>query len=338
MIAFPFKGKGLFINNLRLQSIDKWIEKCKAAGASWVAIKVDKWEHNDLYVSYGNAFRAAGIGVVAWQYVYADNPTVRANQALRDIARLGAVAFFVDAEGPFNKKGMGPTARTYMNILVPALHAKGIPVGLCSYRFPSLQPNFPWVEFGTGIDFHAPQVYWVGSHNPGQQLKASVLELRELVGVPFIPAGASYSEKSKTASGVSFVFRATPAEIQEFLVTAKQIGCPAAIMWYADEVFSEKWWEFRGSSVPLRQAWLSTIAGFDWEGVAISPPPLPPAGALYQVIITATVLNVRKGPGSTFSVVGTVVKDTPCWVFQESPGWCRIETDRWVSSAYVKKV
>jgi hypothetical protein len=216
-----------------------------------------------------------------------------------------------------------------MDVLVPGMHAMGISVGLCSYRWPSYQPNFPWTEFLVGVDFHCPQVYWVGAHNPRYQLQKSIAELKARKNIPVIPAGAAYSERT---------FVAQPSETAEFLDAAVEFGCSAAILWYADEMFSEKWWEFKGSTLALRQAWCQVVKAHIWEGIPIPPPEPPPVGALYPATCVVGAANVRSGPGTTYSVVGALKQYDKVWVFQESPGWLRIGDNKWVSSTLLRKV
>jgi len=339
---FPCTGKGLFINDLTLMPINTWIAKCKDTGVSWVCIKVDKASHNSLYVSAGDAFRATNIWVTAWQFIYDDDPAYRARIAIRDVKSLKASAFLMDAEAPYNKPGTidDAKAKIYTNVLVPGLHSIGVPIGLCSYRFPSVQPNFAWGPFLAAADFHAPQVYWVGAHNPAYQLKKSIAELKARKNIPVIPAGAAYSEKV-SIGGITTVFRAAPAEVAEFLDAAVETGCKAVMLWYADEMFSEKWWEFKGSTVALRKLWCNEAKLHVWEGTPVPPPEPPPTGALYQVVCTAIAVNVRSGPGVTSSVIGSILKDEKAWVFGETPGWYRISNEvplKWVSTSFFRKV
>ena len=48
------------------------------------------------------------------------------------------------------------------------------------FAFVFTQYDFPFKEFLSVCDFHAPQVYWIGSHNSGQQLADSVAELKAI--------------------------------------------------------------------------------------------------------------------------------------------------------------
>ncbi|MDD2527317.1 MAG: SH3 domain-containing protein [Lentimicrobiaceae bacterium] len=51
---------------------------------------------------------------------------------------------------------------------------------------------------------------------------------------------------------------------------------------------------------------------------------------------TAGILNIRTGPGGTFNKIGSLPRNTSVFVYDTSPGWCRIDlNDKWVSSAYL---
>lgn len=262
------RGKGLFINDLRLQTPEAWAEKLALVGAKWAALKVDAAMNTKWLVPVAAALRAKHIRVAAWQFVYADNPAGRADVAARDIATINPDAFFVDAEGPYNLPGTldDRNARVYLNRLRSKVAL--LPLGLCSYRYPSVQPNFAWQTFLEFSDFHSPQVYWVGSHNSGFQLRKSIAELTALKKMPVIPVGAAYSEHG---------WKSAAPEIEEFMDTAEGLTDTVAL-WYADEMFSRTAFQFKGSTYADRDAWLATFAAA-WGGVQ-TPPVEPPAPAL----------------------------------------------------------
>lgn len=51
--------------------------------------------------------------------------------------------------------------------------------------------------------------------------------------------------------------------------------------------------------------------------------------------VTASVLNVRKGAGTGYAVVGTLNKGTQVLVYEEKNGWSRIGNNKWVSNSYL---
>ena len=66
-------------------------------------------------------------------------------------------------------------------------------------------------------------------------------------------------------------------------------------------------------------------------------PPVPPTGArIYYVNVAA--LNVRKGPGTQFNVVGLLNKNTPVSVIGIQGNWAHLENDAWVYAPYLSAV
>lgn len=58
-----------------------------------------------------------------------------------------------------------------------------------------------------------------------------------------------------------------------------------------------------------------------------------------KVKITASVLNVRAGAGTTNRIIGTLRKNTVCVVLEEKGGWGRIGTPAgWISSQYYTEI
>lgn len=49
----------------------------------------------------------------------------------------------------------------------------------------------------------------------------------------------------------------------------------------------------------------------------------------------STSLNVRKGPGAKYTIVGSLKNKSKVTVYKTKNGWSRIGTDRWVSSSYL---
>lgn len=53
---------------------------------------------------------------------------------------------------------------------------------------------------------------------------------------------------------------------------------------------------------------------------------------------TITDLAVRTGPGTKYTVLRRLPKNTPVTILQEKSGWARIGEGQWVSSSYIKKM
>lgn len=58
-----------------------------------------------------------------------------------------------------------------------------------------------------------------------------------------------------------------------------------------------------------------------------------------KVKVTATVLNIRKGPGTSHAVVGTIEDQGVYTIMEESGGWGRLKSGAgWIFMAYTKKI
>ncbi len=169
-----------------------------------------------------DALRRAGVGVWGWQFVYgfvphADPakvvdipPELQAEVAIRRIEQFGLDGFVVNAEGSF--KGQPGRAARYMQRLRADLAE--LPIGLSSYRFPSLHRSFPWAEFLAHADLDMPQVYWFNTPPP-DSLRRTLTEHAALPHArPVFPTGAAYTMEG----GIS----ATPEAIHAFLTTARE--------------------------------------------------------------------------------------------------------------------
>lgn len=64
-----------------------------------------------------------------------------------------------------------------------------------------------------------------------------------------------------------------------------------------------------------------------------------PATTNYRVKITATVLNIRKGPGTNYAVTGQIKDMGVYTIVEESNGWGKLKSGAgWISLAYTKKL
>jgi hypothetical protein len=69
-----------------------------------------------------------------------------------------------------------------------------------------------------------------------------------------------------------------------------------------------------------------------------APAPATPAFTPYLVKVTATELNIRKGPGTNYAVNGTVKKGEVFTIVAEADGWGKLKSGvGWLSLAYVQK-
>lgn len=97
--------------------------------------------------------------------------------------------------------------------------------------------------------------------------------------------------------------------IRHYDVTGKL--CPGIIGWNADSGDESAW-----------EAWHASLTGTTVTA--------------YQATVTASALNVRSGPGTSYSVVGKLSKGDTVTVTKTSGAWAYIGTG-WVSTAYLTK-
>lgn len=81
---------------------------------------------------------------------------------------------------------------------------------------------------------------------------------------------------------------------------------------------------------------------FDWNGNVVYPEQKeevkPTVTNTYKVRVTASALNVRKGPSTSYSIIKTVKKNEVYNVLEEKNGWGRITDSGWISLSYTEKV
>jgi hypothetical protein len=234
----------------------------QSAGLTHVLIKiadgtqsynVDRNTGSDLVPAVVQALKAIGLQVWGWHYVYGYNPVGEAKIAVQRTLQLGLDGYVIDAEVEYKLAGRDAVARTYMAELRNGI--PNVPVALCSFRFPSYHPQFPWTAFLERCDYNMPQVYWEKAHNAGDQLRRSVREFQGLSPVrPVIPTGPVYTTSE---------WAPTAAEVYDFLLTTRMLGLASA------NFFA---WDYGRST--LQPLW-NTISSFSWGSSATNMQELP---------------------------------------------------------------
>jgi hypothetical protein len=227
-------------------------------GCSWVVIKVANGlaEYNaELMPAAKAAFEGLGIQLWGYHYIYGGSTITgssiakaESDVAIRVAKRYNLAGLMLDAEGEYKRKGSATWADTYLTAVKTSL--PNLPLGLCSYRWPSVHPEFPWANFLRRVDFHAPQVYWMHAQDSGVQLRRSVKELTALKALPIVPLGAAFFEHG---------WEPTVASINEFDQIAHQLHLPGVSWWC---------WDDRG--LETHPAYYQAIQKHDWGN---QPPP-----------------------------------------------------------------
>lgn len=249
-----FEGKGFFIWRIvRAEggSAAAIASLAQAANYTHVLVKVadgtsayniDPVTGIDLCPPVIQALKQRGIHAGGWTYVYGDDPVGEANIVIRRVRELGLDSMIIDVEAPYKEPGKAEAARTFMSALRASLPS--FPLALSSYRFPSLHPQIPWREFLEKVDYNMPQVYWLGSHNPGEQLIRSLSEFEALTPFrPLIPTGSAFTEDG---------WSPTTTDVIEFMQTAQILNLQGA-----------NFYEWANCRQFLPEVW-DTIAAYDW--------------------------------------------------------------------------
>lgn len=265
MRAIP-KGKGMFVWQLksgRIAPPAQAARQAREARLTWVALKaqdgIGAYNAEGL-AAFAQAFDGEGVEVWLWGYLHGadwfrrSQALMEANRTLDVCADILPAGWIADPEAEYKRPGASEWANTYLTALRSQM--PDLSVGLCTYRYPSLHPEFPWRAWlgsQTGCDFHMPQVYWQQSHNPAQQLLRSVNELRALRDLPVVPVGAAYTEHG---------WEPSVAELDAFHDQVSRLGLPG-----------ECWWEWYFATVRRPQFW-QAIAQHAWP-VSPETPPAP---------------------------------------------------------------
>lgn len=295
-------GKGYFIWQLERCAAgdpERLAGMAAAAGLAWVAIKV----HNGIATRNGDisrhvaALAAAGVAVWGWGYDYGALPEKEARLALERVRAFGLAGYIINAEKEYKAPGMSTPALRFVDVL--RTEGRGLPVGLCTYRFPSLHPEFPWTVFLPACDFHMPQVYWLEDSRPSapaEQLARSRAELLSLWNLPFVPLGVSSSNDAGT-------WEPSVAQLDNFDSAVRAAGLPGV-----------GWWSWQHAE--REPTWWAAIAAHDWHRPAPAPTEGAPmkSGTLYGIhaeSASQAVPLMRKYQAAGVQVAAVLAMENP---------------------------
>jgi hypothetical protein len=250
------QGKGFFIwrvPNTEGGNPKAIADLAVASGMAHIVIKiadgaysynVEKTSGKDLALAVVQALHDRNIEVWGWHYVYGNDPLGEARKAIQRVNELNLEGYVIDAEEEYKKPGKDAAARTYMTALRSAMPT--LPIALCSYRFPSYHPNFPWKAFLEKCDLNMPQVYWVEAHNPASQLDRCIREFKAMTPFrPILPTGIACNEGG---------WSPTESDVTQFLSSTRTLNLAGANFWD---------WEESRSQLPKV---FGAIANFKWPG------------------------------------------------------------------------
>jgi hypothetical protein len=298
-------------------------------GVKWLSIKVAEGSlafnqdggSDKKLLEFMAIMQGHEIAVGGWHYVYSTNPGPCGDRGLERYEKLKTLDhYLIDAEAGWSEPyGMPAAAK----LLMSKLHNGGFDVGLCSYRYPSNFPNFPFSAFlnHEKNDFVAPQMYWEAAHNPVEQLMKCWGEYKGLTDKPFIPIGSSYGAGD---------WEATTEDILAFAEACYLNRFPAYGFYSLDYIIKH-----------MKLDWLKAAARY--SDPLPPPPPPPPVGLQFRVDVP--VLNVRNGPGINSKDIGDLhagnivtalnVAGPDAWIEFEPGKWCCVSKG---SAIHLKKV
>jgi len=184
--------------------------------------------------------RENNLKVHTWMYSYGQDLVGELAAIKAAYGIYGGDSFTINAEAEYKRKGAGVVATNLTTRLRAEL--SGVTLGYTSYRFPTKHGEwppgagngFPFREFQAGCDFAMPQLYFVGAHNPAEQLETSKREYDALpASRPYVPIGSGYN---------TAVWTPTPADLDELDAKAHELGLKAISWWRWDTaVFLGLW-------------------------------------------------------------------------------------------------
>lgn len=278
---------------------------CKQFDVRAVAIKIlnsaIKWnvpsQTNDRpLLAYIDTLRTGGVEVQGWGYHYPEQSALQGDAIVERMEKLRLSTYHINLEVEWEKLfGMPKAVKSLLDKLKFA-HKYSI----CSFRFPKLHNHFPWdaAMSHPAVDLATPQVYWIGAHNPVEQLDRTETEYARW-GKQLAPVGPLFGQALSSKAW----WEPSVNDITSFRKACE--GRYSEILW----------WSFD---------WVISHKRFDWLEVATGrntpQPPPPPQSNTFQVRVTAAPhINLRSDPSSTSLDLGNVLRGSTLTV-EDVPG------------------
>lgn len=312
------EGLGFQIWKIANTPVEAAIAALRRAGARWASIKVADGQgkynqtggNDKVLLDYIDKLRGAGFEVGGWQYVYADYPGPQGDAAMERIEKLSLDHFFVDVEHEWMQPDMGQEARTYMSKF-----SKGPTVLFNSYRYPSQHPPLPYAKFmyHEMMDAAAPQVYWLGRHDPRAQILRSLAEYKQINDDKrFVPMGCTFTTGLDGAPGY---WEPSCADFIEFVKTCMELKLYTYGFYSLDVVVQKRKFE-----------WLDAIAG------VVPEEPVEELPGSFDIVVDVDVLNIREAPTTRSKDCGNVVRGQRLTALnvEGNDAWAKIAPNRYV--------
>ncbi|MCB0882667.1 MAG: peptidoglycan-binding protein [Thermoleophilia bacterium] len=233
----PFRGLGTWVWELkRPGDAASVVTQATTFGLRTVFVKsgdgVRYWKQFDRSIG---TFRAAGLKVCAWQYIYGRRPVAEARVAARAV-RAGADCFVVDAESEFEGPRGSYGGRTYRAARLYMAELRRLvgpdyPIALTSFAYVDYHPRFPYsafIEGPNGVDVNMPQIYWGAFRQSVDRAVNRTARWNSIYGVPIAPIAGTYE-------------REVPSDLRRFRCLSAAIGWPGASYWSFQETRASQW-------------------------------------------------------------------------------------------------
>jgi len=302
------QGTGLFI--WQLDTIqdhctpEQLADKLKTTPVKWVSWKLAEgiYRYNQvggndqMLIAYMQALEAVGIVSGGWSYNYPEKPGTQAGIIAERVAKFSNNLdhfdhWMLNIEGEWKKPNLGNAIDSLLYIDI----ARNFPVGFCSYRYPELHAplNFPRFLKNPTIKFNAPQVYWIGAHDPAEQLDRSYAQYAKITDKPFIPIGACFGYGA---------WKPTAQDFYEFTSHCEERGWNTWGWWSLDWMLNHGLWPF-------------------------TPPIPPPTPMPHYVKVKIDNANIRNAPIiNAVSDIGDLGVGSVLEVTAEQGDWYQVKT------------
>ncbi len=191
----PFETQGMwiwYVSQAERGNVKKIIAKARRYKIKTLFIKsgdgANWWQQ---WERYAPQFKAAGLNVCAWQYIYGRYPLVEAELAAR-AARLGADCIVINAEVEY--KNRHKQAAQYIKRLRSKIDAD-YPVGFTSFAYPDYHPTVPYSVFlgPGGAQWNLPQMYFWAFRASIPSVFQKTYQWNQIYQRPIHPLGQTYA-------------------------------------------------------------------------------------------------------------------------------------------------